>query len=76
MSAARRDSGPRGADGRGVGPADPGLCGRCRHARRQPGARGSSFWRCGRADSDPRFLRYPPLPVLDCKGFGAVDDRC
>ncbi len=46
-----------------------GLCSRCRHAARQASAKGSEFWRCRLADSDPRFLRYPPLPVHACSGF-------
>jgi hypothetical protein len=50
------------------GALDPGLCGSCRHARVQRSARGSTFWRCGRADSDERFRRYPPLPVRECPG--------
>jgi hypothetical protein len=35
----------------------------------QPNRRGSTFWRCRRADHDPRYLRYPPLPVARCDGF-------
>jgi len=31
--------------------------------------RGSTFFRCGRADTDPSFPRYPPLPVLECRGY-------
>jgi hypothetical protein len=46
-----------------------GLCARCRFAVVQPSARGSRFWRCLRADSDPAYRRYPPLPVLRCAGF-------
>jgi len=46
-----------------------GLCARCRHARRQTTARGSTFWRCLRAETDPRFVRYPSLPVRECAGF-------
>jgi hypothetical protein len=46
-----------------------GLCAACRHAVRQEGARGSSFWRCLRADEDPVYRRYPPLPVRQCKGY-------
>jgi hypothetical protein len=45
-----------------------GLCAACTHARVQANARGSSFWRCGRADSDARFPKYPPLPVRECPG--------
>ena len=32
-------------------------------------ARGSVFFRCARAESDARFVRYPPLPVLACPGY-------
>jgi hypothetical protein len=46
-----------------------GLCARCAQARVQRSARGSAFWRCLRADRDPAFQRYPPLPVLRCPGF-------
>ena len=49
--------------------ASVGLCARCRMASVQRTARGSRFWRCRRADTDPAFLRYPPLPVLRCPGF-------
>jgi hypothetical protein len=45
-----------------------GLCGTCLHARLQKNARGGVFWRCALADRDPRFMRYPPLPVLRCEG--------
>jgi len=31
--------------------------------------RGSVFYRCGRADDDPKFPRYPALPVLTCAGY-------
>jgi hypothetical protein len=48
---------------------DAGLCRTCAHARRQRTARGSEFWRCLRADDDPRFPRYPRLPVLACPGY-------
>ena len=53
------------------GDATVGLCARCGMASLQRGARGSRFWRCGRADSDPAYRRYPPLPVLRCPGFEA-----
>jgi hypothetical protein len=31
--------------------------------------RGSVFVRCGRAGFDSTFPKYPPLPVLGCRGF-------
>jgi hypothetical protein len=46
-----------------------GLCARCAFAERLMSARGSDFWRCRRADSDPGFRRYPPLPVASCPGY-------
>jgi hypothetical protein len=50
-------------------PAEVGLCATCRHARVQESARGARFWRCARADAEPAYRRYPPLPVRDCPGF-------
>jgi hypothetical protein len=46
-----------------------GLCRKCGHAQRVRTARGSTFLRCRRADTDPRYVRYPPQPVLSCSGF-------
>lgn len=47
-----------------------GLCESCRHARRIASAR-STFLRCARADGDPRFAKYPRLPVVACPGHEA-----
>jgi hypothetical protein len=46
-----------------------GLCCSCRWMRPVTNRRGSTFFRCGRADSDPHFPRYPALPVLTCAGY-------
>ena len=46
-----------------------GLCATCRWVRTAGNKRGSVFYRCLRADTDPRFVRYPPLPVLACPGY-------
>lgn len=46
-----------------------GLCARCRQCRRITNARGSTFFRCHRAETDPAFARYPRLPVRTCLGF-------
>ena len=46
-----------------------GLCRTCRWMRLIPNRRGSTFYRCGLADHDPRFPRYPALPVLSCNGY-------
>ena len=52
-------------------PASPGLCATCEHLRLVSSSR-SVFARCGLADTDPRFLRYPPLPVVACGGYRPV----
>jgi len=47
-----------------------GLCAMCRHARSIVSTKGSRFWLCERAASEPaRFRKYPALPVLRCVGF-------
>jgi hypothetical protein len=46
----------------------PGLCASCVHLRLLASPR-SVFVRCGLADSDPAFPRYPALPVIRCSGF-------
>ena len=46
-----------------------GLCAACAHARTVTSARGSTFWRCALYERDPRFAKYPRLPVLACGGF-------
>ena len=51
-----------------------GLCARCRWVRVQPTKRGSVFYRCARADQDDSYLRYPALPVRQCRGFEPEPD--
>lgn len=46
-----------------------GLCADCQWVRIVRNKRESVFYRCLRADTDPRFVRYPPLPMLACPGF-------
>jgi hypothetical protein len=53
------------------GEVDPGLCASCRHGRCLESGRGSRFWQCLRAQSDPTFPRYPRLPVRECRGHEA-----
>jgi hypothetical protein len=49
---------------------DPiGLCAVCRHARIVHSSRGSIFFLCRLAETDPRFSTYPRLPVLRCAGY-------
>lgn len=50
----------------------PGLCGDCAHARVVDSGR-STFYLCERALGDPRFDKYPVLPVLACPGYQRPD---
>lgn len=52
-----------------------GLCASCRHVAVQTTARGSRFYRCRRAETDARYVRYPPLPVRACSGYEAKGAR-
>ena len=46
-----------------------GLCATCAKARRIESVRGSEFLLCELWKSDPRFAKYPRLPVLECAGY-------
>jgi len=46
-----------------------GLCAACKHARVIRSDRGSIFYQCKLAATDPRFPLYPRLPVLQCEGY-------
>jgi hypothetical protein len=50
-------------------PPYPGLCATCQHMERTETRRGSVFYRCLRAQTDPSFPKYPPLPVWQCRGY-------
>ena len=51
-----------------------GLCERCRNAHRIESGRGSVFWRCRESERDPRWPKYPRLPVLECVRFCDADE--
>ena len=46
-----------------------GLCEDCAHHRVIVNRRGSRFYLCERSKHDARYPRYPPLPVLACRGY-------
>src|SRR6266850_156532 len=52
-----------------AGPCAAGLCAACLHARRIESSHGSVFYLCELSHTDPRFPKYPRLPVLSCDGF-------
>ena len=46
-----------------------GLCDICRHLKVIRSDRGSVFYLCRLSFTDPRFPRYPAIPVVACPGF-------
>ena len=52
------------------------LCETCRWVRIVTTSKGSRFLLCGLHATDPRFPKYPPQPVLHCRGFAPVDKSC
>jgi hypothetical protein len=46
-----------------------GLCADCLHSCRIESAHGSVFILCNLSLTDPRFPKYPRLPVLSCDGY-------
>ncbi len=62
------------ADFNFAGLHDPiGLCAICRHARVVQSSHGSTFYLCRLAEIDPRFSKYPRLPVMRCAGYDAAE---
>ncbi len=45
------------------------LCPDCAHVKVVSSEKGSTFFLCLRARTDPRFTKYPPQPVVVCSGF-------
>jgi len=54
-------------------PGGAGLCASCRFAEIITSSRGSTFYLCGLAKTDPAFRRYPVLPVRQCSGYQVAE---
>jgi hypothetical protein len=52
-----------------------GLCASCLQARTITSGKGATFWLCGKSKTDPRFPKYPVLPVLECSGYEPGSDK-
>ncbi|HEX3702821.1 MAG TPA: hypothetical protein VHU82_05790 [Vicinamibacterales bacterium] len=50
-----------------------GLCASCTHAAIVSSSKGSTFYLCRLADTDPAFRKYPALPVRECSGYEPAD---
>jgi hypothetical protein len=46
-----------------------GLCFFCQQIRLVRTDRGSVFYQCQRSATDPRYPKYPRLPILRCPGY-------
>jgi hypothetical protein len=55
-------------------PEKHGLCDSCAHQQLVPNTRGSVFSLCQRSRTDPRYPRYPQIPVLACPGHERLRD--
>ena len=49
-----------------------GLCAACRHVRVINNPRGSRFYLCQLSEVDPRFPKYPRLPIAHCVGYESI----
>jgi hypothetical protein len=47
----------------------PGLCPTCIHCKEMHNDRRNTFLLCLLSKSDPRYPKYPRLPVLSCEGY-------
>lgn len=45
------------------------LCATCEHVRRITSGTGSKFLLCQLAQTNRRFVKYPPQPVIRCEGY-------
>ncbi len=52
-----------------------GLCATCRHRKENRNDRGSVFLFCRKSETDPRYPKYPPLPVLRCDGHSPLTEN-
>lgn len=46
-----------------------GLCERCANVKIVETRKGSRFYLCTLSEVDPRFPKYPGIPVLRCIGY-------
>ena len=46
-----------------------GLCATCRFGRVFRSGKGVTYVSCERSKIDPRYPRFPTVPVLECAGF-------
>lgn len=47
----------------------------CSHAKDIVSGKGSKFLLCKKSQTDRRFPKYPPQPVIECVGFEWKETR-
>ena len=47
----------------------PSLCEDCHHMQEVVSGKGSRFLFCEKSGADNRYPKYPPQPVIQCRGF-------
>lgn len=57
-----------------LGPPPAGLCESCANVKIVETRKGSRFYLCMLSEVDPRFPKYPGIPVLRCIGYVPVAD--
>jgi len=50
-----------------------GLCAHCRNASTVTSSRSVTFYLCRLSLTDPRYPKYPTLPVRTCDGYTAAE---
>lgn len=53
-------------------PSEAGLCATCTHVQVVTSSKGRTFYKCQLSETDPRFPRYPALPVIVCAGYRPI----
>jgi len=48
------------------------LCQTCSHVREIVSGKGSRFLLCQLSQTDSRFHKYPPQPVVRCAGYAKI----
>ena len=51
------------------------LCKSCDHMREITSGTGSRFLLCRLSQTDPRFPKYPPQPVVKCEGYNSNSEE-
>ncbi len=52
----------------------PGLCESCANVKIVDTRKGSRFFLCQLSEVDPRFPKYPRIPVLACAGYAPAGE--